>query len=124
MNLIDYQKWTLSTAVYPDAGKHTFNEMVYLTLGLSNEAGEFAGRIKKVIRGDNVDPETVLSEAGDVLWYLTRICDNLGIALEDVAEYNYQKLMKAIKEDIAQSRQEIKQVRDDVNEGFGKIEKT
>lgn len=72
--------------------------MVYLTLGLSNEAGEFAGRIKKVIRGDNVDPETVLSEAGDVLWYLTRICDNLGIALEDVAEYNYQKLMKRQKE--------------------------
>jgi ribosome recycling factor len=31
--------------------------------------------------------------------------------------------MKAIKEDIAQSRQEIRQVRDDVNEGFGKIEK-
>lgn len=34
-----------------------------------------------------------------------------------------QEQMKAIKEDIAQSRQEIKQVRDDVNEGFGKIEK-
>jgi len=34
-----------------------------------------------------------------------------------------QEQMKAIKEDIAQSRQEIRQVRDDVNEGFGKIEK-
>lgn len=34
-----------------------------------------------------------------------------------------QEQMKAIKEDIAQSRQEIKQVRDDINEGFGKIEK-
>lgn len=34
-----------------------------------------------------------------------------------------QEQMKAIKEDIAESRQEIKQVRDDVNEGFGKIEK-
>lgn len=34
-----------------------------------------------------------------------------------------QEQMKAIKEDIAESRQEIKQVRDDVNEGFGKIER-
>lgn len=98
MTLNDYQKWTLSVAVYPEAGKHTFNEMVYLTLGLTNESGEFAGRIKKIIRGDKVNPETILSEAGDVLWYLTRICDNLGLALEDVAEYNYQKLEHRKKE--------------------------
>ena len=92
MNLNDYQKFTLTTALYPEAGEHTFNEMVYLTLGLTSEAGEFAGRIKKVIRGDRVDPESILSEAGDVLWYLTRICDNLGLSLEDIADYNYHKL--------------------------------
>lgn len=92
MNIIDYQKWTLTTAVYPEAGQHTFNETVYLTLGLASEAGEFAGRIKKVIRGDQVTPESILSELGDCLWYLARLADNMGITLEDAASYNMHKL--------------------------------
>lgn len=92
MNLNEYQKWTLSTAVYPEAGSKSFREMLYLSLGLTSEAGEFAGKIKKIIRGDVPGPDEVVSEASDVLWYLTRICDNLGITLEELADYNVKKL--------------------------------
>jgi len=92
MNINEYQKWTLSTAVYPGAGEHGFQEVVYLTLGLVSEAGEAAGKVKKIIRGDKVDPESFVSEVGDVLWYLARICDNLGITLEELALYNMTKL--------------------------------
>ena len=92
MDLKKYQEWTLSTAVYPDAGKNTFNETLYLVLGLSSEAGEVAGKIKKIIRGDNVDPESYISELSDVLWYLTRCCSGVGITLEELAAYNYTKL--------------------------------
>lgn len=94
MNINDYQKWTLSTAVYPGAGEHGFNEICYLVLGLTSEAGEVAGKLKKIIRGDTVKPEVFLSECGDVLWYLARICDNLGITVEQLAEYNVSKLME------------------------------
>jgi hypothetical protein len=51
-----------------------------------------AGKLKKIIRGDEVRPEAFLSEVSDVLWYLTRICDNLGITLEQLADYNHAKL--------------------------------
>lgn len=51
MNLNDYQLFTRTTAVYPGANEHGFQEMNYLVLGLASEAGEVAGKLKKVIRG-------------------------------------------------------------------------
>lgn len=94
MDLKQYQEFTLTTAVYPGAGEHGFQEVVYLTLGMASEAGEVAGKLKKIIRGDDMDPEAFVSECSDVLWYLTRLCDNMGITLEQLAEYNYVKLSK------------------------------
>jgi len=38
-----------------------------------------------------------LAEVGDVLWYLARIADNLQVDLEQVAEYNYNKLVERKK---------------------------
>ena len=98
MNILDYQKWTITTAIYPDAGKNTFNETLYLVLGLASEAGEVAGKLKKIVRGDKIDPESYVSELSDVLWYLTRAVDALGITLEDLAAYNYNKLEARKKE--------------------------
>lgn len=92
MNLNEYQAWTLTTAVYPDAGTGSFRETLYLSLGLGSEVGEFQGKIKKIIRGDTVDPESVVAEASDVLWYLTRLCASMGITLEELAKYNHMKL--------------------------------
>jgi len=92
MNINDYQKWTLTTAVYPDAGKGGFNEINYLVLGLASEAGEVAGKLKKIIRGDDVPPESFVSEVSDTLWYLARICTVLGISVEDLAAFNHNKL--------------------------------
>ena len=92
MNLNDYKDFTLKTAVYPGAGEHTFNEALYLTLGLASEAGEVAGKIKKIVRGDKVDPYSVVSEMSDVLWYIVRLADNMGLTLEDLAEINFTKL--------------------------------
>jgi NTP pyrophosphatase (non-canonical NTP hydrolase) len=71
--------------------------IVYPTLGLANEAGEVAGKIKKIFRdkggviGDD-DREALKGELGDVLWYLTQICTELNLTLEEVAAANLQKL--------------------------------
>jgi NTP pyrophosphatase (non-canonical NTP hydrolase) len=94
MDIKDYQLFTRTVAVYPGAGEQGFPEINYLVLGLTSEAGEVAGKLKKVIRGDNVAPESFLSEVSDVLWYLARIADNLGLTLEDIADYNVAKLTK------------------------------
>ena len=94
MNFNDYQTKSRVTAKYPAIG----HAVVYPTLGLVNEAGEVAGKIKKVFRdkGGEISDETreaLKSELGDVLWYLAQTCTELGIDLDDVAESNLAKLL-------------------------------
>lgn len=72
--------------------------IAYITLGLSNETGEFAGKIKKIFRdrGGEItdqDREALKGELGDILWYLAQASSLLGLKLEDVAAHNYEKLM-------------------------------
>lgn len=75
----------------------------YLCTALTGELGEFENMMKKYLRGDssyaNLDgsiPENVQEimkrELGDVLWYISELCTELGLSLEDVAETNIQKL--------------------------------
>lgn len=94
MNFSDYQTQSRATAKYPAIG----HRVIYPTLGLTNEAGEVAGKIKKVFRdkGGEVNGETreaLKSELGDVLWYLSQIATELDLSLDEIAEYNLAKLL-------------------------------
>ena len=76
--------------------------IVYPTIGLINEAGEVAGKIKKIFRDQNgqiteEDRQSLKSELGDVLWYLTQICTELDLTLEEVAETNIAKIFSRQK---------------------------
>jgi len=84
--------------LHPDIPKDVIEilAIAYDGLGLG-EAGEVQGKIKKIIRdnGGIITPEAVdgiKDEIGDTLWYLTSMCGNLGITLEDVAKANIEKL--------------------------------
>lgn len=75
----------------------TDHPVVYPTLGLANEAGEVAGKIKKIFRDKggvigHAEREALKGELGDVLWYFTQICTELGLTLEEVAAANLEKL--------------------------------
>ena len=75
----------------------TDHPIVYPTLGLANEAGEVAGKVKKIFRDrhgviTDADREALTLELGDVLWYLSELCTRLEIRLEDVAARNVAKL--------------------------------
>jgi len=62
-------------------------------LGLTGEAGEVADLIKKhVFHGHELDLNEMRKELGDVLWYLTFLCNALGITLSEVMEVNAAKL--------------------------------
>jgi len=95
MNLNEYQKLALKTAIYP-----LDSHIIYPTLGLNGEAGEVAEKVKKVIRdkgGDFEDQDTkleIMKELGDVLWYLSAIANDLGMTLNDVAKINLDKLRR------------------------------
>ena len=88
-----YQKKSRKTAGYPDIG----HPVIYPTLGLVNEAGEVAGKIKKVFRDKDgqISEETreaLKAELGDVLWYITQVATELNLTLDEIAEYNISKL--------------------------------
>jgi len=87
MNLSDYQEWTKTTAIYPGT-----RAIEYLALGLTSEAGEVAGKVKKYVRDLAWDKDAVIAELGDVFWYLARMCDEINVNAEEVLQLNHEKL--------------------------------
>lgn len=90
-----YQELANETAVYPN--RNSFNGLLYCILGLNGETGEVTEKIKKIMRDQNgiiaqVDKIEIEKELGDVLWYLSQICSELKLNLEDVAKLNIDKL--------------------------------
>ena len=88
----EYQKWTIDVAIYPGAGTGDNRELVYLALGLSSEAGEVAGKVKKLIRDGLFEPKQLGAELGDCCWYVARLAEALGYDFETILRWNYQKL--------------------------------
>lgn len=96
MNVDMYLKATNETAIYPEAGTGASLELYYLALGLTSEAGEVAGKVKKLIRDGTYDPGAIAYELGDVFWYLVRLCDAVGYKPSEVMEININKLRKRL----------------------------
>lgn len=94
MNFTDYQTKSRVTAKYPAIG----HAVIYPALGLVNEAGEVAGKIKKIFRDKGgvvgeAEREALKAELGDVLWYIAQVCTELDLSLDEVAESNLTKLL-------------------------------
>ncbi|HEY9153248.1 MAG TPA: nucleoside triphosphate pyrophosphohydrolase family protein [Anaerolineales bacterium] len=94
MNFTEYQQKAKATAKYPVIG----HGVIYPTLGLTNEAGEVSGKIKKVFRDKDgvISDETreaLKAELGDVLWYLAQVATELNLSLDEIAEHNIAKLL-------------------------------
>jgi NTP pyrophosphatase (non-canonical NTP hydrolase) len=92
MDFNEYQTKAKATDIYP-------KEVAFFchALGLASEAGEVAGKIKKLYRDKNglintVDDIEIVKELGDVLWYLSRVAEDIGYDLEFIAAMNLEKL--------------------------------
>jgi len=93
MKFEDYQTEATTTAHYPNR----LNNLEYPTLGLTGEAGEVANIVKKIQRDFNGELTDEIrlklqDELGDVLWYISACADELGFTLQEIAEFNVQKL--------------------------------
>ena len=105
MDFKTYQKQARLTAQYPNLGSNN----IYPTLGLVGEAGEVAEKVKKVIRDKKgiFDEESkigIKKELGDVLWYISNLCNEFNFELEEVALQNLEKLkLRAAKGKISGS---------------------
>ena len=93
-----YTDFTRKTAKYPKR-----REKEYLMIGLMNEAGEVGGAFKKEIR-DRVDnTDLIIDEMGDVLWYLTRLCDVYDIKISELMVNNMDKLFQRMTPEQAEA---------------------
>ncbi len=77
----------------------SFDKLEYYALGLAGETGETIDEIKKMIRDDGGNlteerKEKLLSEIGDVLWYLAQMASVINVPLSTIAEKNIEKLNK------------------------------
>lgn len=91
----EYQNKTQTTAVYPNTSDRA--AISYLGLGLASEVGEVTDVIKKVLRDHSGQwtaamYERVYAELGDVLWYVSELCNQLSFDMGTVAEKNIDKL--------------------------------
>ena len=112
MELNVYQKKAMETCM------PTCENISYMLLNLVGEVGEFSSKIAKAIRKGGFMirenrlcfapktqteeslyklDESLMAEAGDILWQLSGLCTIMGWELEDVAEYNLKKLSERKK---------------------------
>ncbi|MFA6963818.1 MAG: nucleoside triphosphate pyrophosphohydrolase family protein [Patescibacteria group bacterium] len=61
--------------------------------GIVTEAGELMSAVKKTkIYEKPLDKINLVEEAGDVMWYLAILADELGVSFEDIWDKNIRKL--------------------------------
>src|SRR5688500_13231224 len=104
MELNEYQKKARATAVYS-----YYADIPYCSIGLAGEVGEVCNLTKKMLRDDDGQltesrKEKFKDECGDVLWYLSALCGDVGVTLDDVAQYNLDKLAQRKKENTLRGR--------------------
>lgn len=103
----DYQQRATVFAIYrhgirnvsPSPLLDNLLAIFYACAGLTGEAGEVAGKIKKVLRdnGGELNEFTrndIVDELGDVLWYLSELSAILNVPLSVVAANNLKKLSR------------------------------
>lgn len=112
MELNVYQKKAMATCM------PTCENISYMLLNLVGEVGEFSSKIAKGIRKGEIIikdnalyfdfaklteeslerlDESLMAEAGDILWQLSGLCSVIGWNLEEVAGYNLKKLAERKK---------------------------
>lgn len=89
MEMNDYQEAARKTAIYPRA-----RGLEYTALGLAGEAGEYANKVKKVLRDGPAayNAMQLEDELGDNLWYLSQCAEEIGTTLDVIAQRNLAKL--------------------------------
>jgi NTP pyrophosphatase (non-canonical NTP hydrolase) len=124
VNFEEYQKEVQRTMNFTGTEAEIVSNMC---MGLAGEAGELVDYVKKVLyHGHEFDRNKIISEAGDVLWYLTALLNKGGINLAEVVDYNKVKLRKRYPDGFDKqrsiNREEPQQVRGCETSNYPKAE--
>lgn len=74
-------------------------------MGLCGESGECIDILKKNrMQYHQLDKQKLVEELGDVMWYCAELATGLGMALDDIARANIEKLRKRYPEGFTPER--------------------
>ena len=97
-----YQVLAMRTKAPNAKGKKWLSEAL---MGLAGECGEAIDILKKhLYQGHELDRKHLISERGDVAWYLAAAADALHINLSDIFDANIEKLRKRYPNGFAAER--------------------
>ena len=107
MKLSEYQREAHRTSLKASFGEGEMARLVYPTLKLAGEAGEFGEKVGKIIRdrAGHIGPderEALRDELGDVMWYVAEVATVLGLDLDDVGRRNLEKLRSRAERGVIQ----------------------
>ena len=92
MTINEYQRLAMTT-LNPELDKK--DVLINGVMGLCGEAGETIDIVKKwLAQGHELNRERIISELGDIAWYLAEVAYALDTPLEDVLAGNIEKLKK------------------------------
>ena len=92
MTINEYQQLAMTT-LNKDLDKK--DVLINGVMGLCGESGEAIDLVKKwLAQGHELDEDKLISEIGDVAWYIAEIATALGVTLEDVLKGNIDKLKR------------------------------
>jgi len=99
MKFREYQKKSIASDTHTVIND---SKIAYYALGLVDEAGEVAGKVKKLYRDHDGKlteeyKKEIAKELGDVIWYISQICTKLDLKLDKVAQLNLDKLEDRMK---------------------------
>ncbi len=93
MNAEEYQEFTQTTNIVPTEQEDPEVIMgLYLSAGLAGESGEVNNKMKKWHRDGVVDAVGIEKEIGDVMWYVSELCNLFGLTIEGIMTKNATKL--------------------------------
>ena len=70
-------------------------DMLHSAVGISGEAGELLDHMKKAVWQEHkIDLHYMVLELGDILFYLTSMCNCVGTDIDEVRKLNIEKLTK------------------------------
>ena len=114
ITLNEYQKLVVKTAKGSYKSKN--DEIANWGLGVSGEAGDLAGCIKKTIFHGNDQIAGIRENVGDTMWYLAMICNFYGWDFEEVLAENVDKLKKRYSKGFTEEEASRGGIRVDWNE--------
>lgn len=93
MNTEKYSDFVEQVWVGGKNGKDADTQLAIAALGLVGEAGEVTEHIKKYLRGTHkLNVEEIELELGDVLYYIHKIANHLGLNVKIIRNKNVKKL--------------------------------